>query len=31
MLEYDQIDVSKGIDNKECNETPRKCSLCKFY
>ena len=31
MLEYDRIDLSEGIDNKECNETSRKCSLCKFY
>ena len=31
MLEYDRIDISEGIDVKECNETSRKCSLCKFY
>ena len=31
MLEYDRVDRSEGIDNKECNETSRKCSLCKFY
>ena len=31
MLEYDRIDLSEGIDVKECNEMSRKCSLCKFY
>ena len=31
MLEYDRIDLSEGTDVKECNETSRKCSLCKFY
>ena len=31
MLEYDRIDISEGINIKECNETSRKCSLCKFY
>ena len=31
MLEYDRIDLSEGIDVKECNETSRRCSLCKFY
>ena len=31
MLECDRIDISEGIDVKECNETSRKCSLCKFY
>ena len=31
MLEYDRIDVSEGINIKKCNETSRKCSLCKFY
>ena len=31
MLEYDRTDISEGIDVKECNETSRKCSLCKFY
>ena len=31
MLEYDRIDLSEGIDVKECNETSRKCCLCKFY
>ena len=30
MLEYDRIDISEGIDVPECNETSRKCSLCKF-
>ena len=28
MLEHDRIDLSEGIDVKECNETSRKCSLC---
>ena len=31
MLEYDRIDLSEGIDNKNCKETSRECSLCKFY
>ena len=31
MLEYDRIDISESIDVKECNETSRQCSLCKFY
>ena len=31
MLEYDRTDLSEGVDVKECNETSRKCSLCKFY
>ena len=31
MLEYDRIDISEGIDVKECKGTSRKCSLCKFY
>ena len=31
MLEYDRIDLSEGIDVKECDEMSKKCSLCKFY
>ena len=31
MLEYDRIDISKGIDIKKCKETSRECGLCKFY
>ena len=31
MLKYDRIDISEGIDIKKCKETPRECSLCKFY
>ena len=31
MLEYDRIDISKGIDINKCEETSRKYSLCKFY
>ena len=31
MLEYDRTDISEGIDVKKCEETSRKCSLCKFY
>ena len=31
MLEYDRIDISEGIDINKCEETPRECSLCKFY
>ena len=31
MLEYDRIDISEGIDIKKCNETSKKCNLCKFY
>ena len=30
MLEHDRIDLSEGIDVKKCEETSRKCSLCKF-
>ena len=30
MLEYDRINISEGIDIK-CEETSRKCSLCKVY
>ena len=28
MLEYDRIE---GIDINKCEETSRRCSLCKFY
>ena len=31
MLEYDRIDISEGIDINNCEETSKKCSLCKFY
>ena len=31
MLEYHRIDISEGIDINKCEETSRKCSLCKFY
>ena len=31
MLEYDRIDISEGIDIKNCIETSRECILCKFY
>ena len=31
MLEYDRIDISKGINIKKCKETSRECNLCKFY
>ena len=31
MLEYDRIDISKGIDINKCEETSRGCSLCKLY
>ena len=31
MLEYDRIDISESIDINKCEETSRKCSLCKFY
>ena len=31
MLEYDRINISEGIDINKCEETCRKCSLCKFY
>ena len=31
MLEYDRIDISEGIDINRCEETSRRCSLCKFY
>ena len=31
MLEYDRIDISEGIDINKCEETSRRCNLCKFY
>ena len=31
MLEYDRIDLSKGIDINKCKYISKKCSLCKFY
>ena len=31
MLKYDKINISEGIDINKCEETSRKCSLCKFY
>ena len=31
MLEYDRIDISEGIDINKCENTSRRCSLCKFY
>ena len=31
MLDYDRIDISEGIDIHKCEETSKKCSLCKFY
>ena len=31
MLEYDRFDISEGIDINKCEETYRRCSLCKFY
>ena len=31
MLENDGIDISEGIDVNKCEETSRRCSLCKFY
>ena len=31
MLEYDRIDNSEGIDINKCEETSRRCNLCKFY
>ena len=31
MLESDRINISEGIDINKCEETCRKCSLCKFY
>ena len=30
MLEYDRIDISEGIDINKCEETSRRCRLCKF-
>ena len=30
MLEYDRIDISEGIDINKCEETSRRCNLCKF-
>ena len=31
IKEYDRINISEGIDINKCEETPRKCSLCKSY
>ena len=31
MLEYVRIDISEGIDINKCEETSKKCILCKFY
>ena len=31
MLEYNRIDISEGIDINTCEETSKKCSVCKFY
>ena len=31
MLEYDRIDISAGIVINKCEETSKKCSLCKFF
>ena len=31
LLEYDRIDISEGVDINKCEETSKKCSLCKFY
>ena len=31
MLEYDRIDISKGIDVNENKYISKKCSLWKFY
>ena len=30
MLECDRIDISEGIDVKECNETSKKCKFLYF-
>ena len=31
MLEHKKIDISEGIEINRCEETSRRCSLCKFY
>ena len=31
MLEYYRINISEGIDINKCEETFRKCSLCKLH
>ena len=31
MLQYDRIDISEGSDINKCEETSRRCNLCKFY
>ena len=31
MLEYNRIDLSEGTDVNNCEDTSRKCSLCKYY
>ena len=30
MLEYDRIDVSKGIDHRQNSLVSRECSFCHF-
>ena len=31
MLEYHRIDLSQGIDVNKCEDTSRKCNLCRYY
>ena len=31
MLEYDRIDLSEGIDVNRCEDTSRKCNLCRYH
>ena len=31
MLEYDRNDISEGTYIIKCEETSRRCNLCKFY
>ena len=31
MLKYNRIGISEGIDMNKCEETSRRCNLCKFY
>ena len=31
MLEYHRIDLSEGIDVNKCEDTSRKCNLCRYY
>ena len=31
MLENDRIDLSEGINVNKCEDTSKKCNLCRYY